>query len=120
MEGIFLRRPAHTYDYKELSPYLYSEDDRAEDVIPQILPQWDHSPRGGRKTLIFTGTTPSLFERNVRQAMELIKNKNVEHQILILKSWNEWAEGNYMEPDLTNGRGYIEALRKVVDLYRSK
>lgn len=120
LEGIFFHRPAHAYNYKELSPYLYSEDDRAEDVIPQILPQWDHSPRGGRKTLIFTGTTPDLFERNVRQAMELIKNKNDEHQILILKSWNEWAEGNYMEPDLTNGRGYIEALRKVVDEYRFK
>ena len=39
-----------------------------------------------------------------------ISDKSDEHKIVILKSWNEWAEGNYMEPDLKNGRGYLEAL----------
>lgn len=118
LEGIILHRPAHTYDYRELSPYLYTEEDRAEDSIPQIVPQWDHSPRGGRKTTILVNTTPELFERNVRQAMELVKDKQPEHRLLILKSWNEWAEGNYMEPDMTHGRGYIDALRRVVDEYK--
>lgn len=28
----------------------------------------------------------------------------------MLKSWNEWAEGNYMEPDIEYGRGYIDVL----------
>ena len=27
-----------------------------------------------------------------------------------MKSWNEWAEGNYIEPDLEHGHGYLEAL----------
>lgn len=120
LEGIILRRPAHTYDYRELSPYLYSDMDKEEDVIPQLVPQWDHSPRAGRSTVICVNTTPKLFEKNVRQTMELIKDKQPEHQLLILKSWNEWAEGNYMEPDLTHGRSYLDALRKVVDEYKDK
>ena len=33
----------------------------------------------------------------------------------MLKSWNEWAEGNYMEPDLKYGKGYIQALRKAIE-----
>ena len=32
----------------------------------------------------------------------------------MLKSWNEWAEGNYLEPDLRNGRKYLEALREAL------
>lgn len=30
---------------------------------------------------------------------------------MIIESWNEWAEGNYMEPDLKFGTGYLDALR---------
>ena len=39
---------------------------------------------------------------------------------MFLKSWNEWGEGNFMEPDLTFGRGFIEALRKAIDECNSK
>ena len=44
--------------------------------------------------------------------MAVVKNK--KHPILFLKSWNEWGEGNMMEPDLTYGRGFIDALRKAI------
>ncbi|MBQ4014341.1 MAG: glycoside hydrolase family 99-like domain-containing protein, partial [Treponema sp.] len=33
-----------------------------------------------------------------------------------LKSWNEWAEGNYIEPDLKYGKAYITALKNAIDL----
>ena len=48
-------------------------------------------------------------------ALNAVKNKPNEEQIIILKSWNEWGEGNYMEPDMKYGHGYIEALRKAVE-----
>ena len=48
-------------------------------------------------------------------ALNAVKNKPNEEQIIILKSWNEWGEGNYMEPDMKDGHGYIEALRKAVE-----
>jgi len=47
--------------------------------------------------------------------LKAIKDKPSEEQIIILKSWNEWGEGNYMEPDLKYRHGYINALRKAIE-----
>ena len=64
---------------------------------------------------MFVNTSPELFYEHAKQAFDAIKNKPEEEQIVFLKSWNEWGEGNFMEPDLTFGRGFIEALRKAID-----
>ena len=47
--------------------------------------------------------------------MGYIAKKKDEHKIVILKSWNEWGEGNYVEPDIMYGRGYIDALSKCLN-----
>lgn len=64
--------------------------------------------------MIYTGSTPELFKKHVLDAMELVKDKQPEHKIIFLRSWNEWAEGNYMEPDLKFGHGYLDALKEVI------
>ena len=48
-------------------------------------------------------------------ALDIIKNKSDEHKILFLMSWNEWGEGNYMEPDIEFGKGYLNALKTVIE-----
>ena len=82
--------------------------DDNEDVIPFIMPQWDHSPRSGKKGRVITNATPEQFRKQVRNMLDLVKNK--KNKIILLKSWNEWAECNYMEPDMLNGRGFIDVL----------
>ena len=47
--------------------------------------------------------------------MDVVKNKPEEEQIILIKSWNEWGEGNYMEPDLRFGKGYINALKEAIE-----
>lgn len=60
-------------------------------------------------------STPQLFGKMVEKALNLIKDKDYEHKILFLQSWNEWGEGNYMEPDLKFGHGYIDVLSKLIN-----
>jgi lipopolysaccharide biosynthesis protein len=79
-----------------------------------LLPGWDNTPRSGRGGLVLHDSTPELFRRQVRKVLTLGAQEPIEHRLVFLKSWNEWAEGNYMEPDLRFGRGYLEALRDEV------
>ena len=55
--------------------------------------------------------------RNIKRSLAIItvKNKPEEEQIIMIKSWNEWGEGNYMEPDQEFGHGYLRALRSAID-----
>lgn len=102
--------PLDKYPYKKIIKHLFCDWDKKEYGYPQIIPNWDRSPRGGRRAVIYTGSTPELFKEHVQDALELVKDKQDEHKIIFLRSWNEWAEGNYMEPDLKFGKGYIKAL----------
>lgn len=80
-----------------------------------ILPNWDNTPRSGARGMVVTGSTPELFEEHVRLAVEnLHDSENEEERIIFLKSWNEWAEGNYMEPDSVHGEKYLNALKRVI------
>lgn len=110
-----LRGVPLAYSYKKMSDYfLVYNDDIQEDVYPSIVPGWDHTARSGREGLVITNSTPELFRHHVKQAVNLVQDKKPEHKIIVIKSWNEWAEGNYMEPDLRWGHQYLEALKNEV------
>jgi hypothetical protein len=83
-------------------------------VFPSVWPNWDNTPRLGRQGRVATGSTPERFGRNVRRAIELASTNPEGEQVVIIKSWNEWAEGNYLEPDVEFGLGRLEALRAEV------
>jgi hypothetical protein len=106
------------YKYKEAMRYMLHPSCRESGVIPVITPNWDHTPRSGRKGLVFTDCKPELFKQLALQAFDMVKDKPAEERIVMLKSWNEWGEGNYMEPDLEYGHGYIDALAAALKEYR--
>ncbi len=96
--------------------YRYSDDFSltamtGPQIQPCVYPNWDNTPRSGRRGLVLTGATPEKFESNVRQASGTLRSRRPEERLLWIKSWNEWAEGNHLEPDLVQGRGWLEALR---------
>ncbi len=106
--------PINKYKYKDVIKKWFTEEDKKDYAIPTIVPNWDRTPRSGKGALIFTDSTPELFKRHVEDALDIVCKKDEDHRLVFLKSWNEWAEGNYMEPDLRFGHGYLDALREVV------
>ena len=104
------------YNYKNVYPTLIGRDEvEREDVFPTLIPNWDHTPRSGANGFLFTNSTPELFELHAEDVFGKISKKSEEKRICFLKSWNEWGEGNYMEPCLKYGHGYIKALRRALD-----
>ena len=85
---------------------------------PCLVPNWDNTPRSGRNGLVLHGSTPELFRRQVRRALAIAANDPPEERLVFVKSWNEWAEGNYLEPDLKFGRGYLEVIREELEVRR--
>lgn len=101
------------YPYKTMSKYfIVPDEDRIENVFPSIIPGWDHTARSGKEGLVMTNSTPELFAEHVEQVIDLVKNKEEKNRIVFVKSWNEWAEGNYLEPDLKFGLQYLEKLKE--------
>ena len=79
-----------------------------------MYPQLDRTPRAGRNAVILTGSTPQLFRQYMQDTIGIIENKKYEHRIIMVNAWNEWGEGNYLEPDVKFGAGYLEALRNTI------
>lgn len=103
------------FKYKDAIKYMVSEDCKKEEVIPVILPNWDHSPRSGGRAMIYQDCNPKFFKRVAKRAIAMVLQKPIEKRLIIVKSWNEWGEGNYMEPDIKYGKGYIKALSKAIE-----
>ncbi len=103
------------YDYSKIIDNFYSPSDSREDVYPQLLAGWDRSPRSGKKAIIYYNNTPQTFEKAVKKALECVKNKQPEHRIVFLNSWNEWGEGAYIEPDIKYGKAKLEILKKYLN-----
>lgn len=101
------------FNQAKINQHLFVPEDKWENVYPEIVPNWDRTARN-KLTSVYTDSTPEVFYENVKNAIKLIEHKEPEHRILFLKSWNEWGEGNYMEPDLQYGHGYIDALNKAL------
>lgn len=98
------------FDYAKCYKYFSNIADEKSYVYPTIIPNWDHSPRSGRRENILINSTPGSFKKHVLQILATVWKKDKRDQLVFLKSWNEWAEGNYMEPDQEWSRGYLEAL----------
>ncbi len=102
-------------EYAEAIRHLVPQLDRHDyKTYPCAFPNWDNTPRKGRGGLVLAHSTPELFEAHVNNALKQLKGRPQEHRLLFIKSWNEWAEGNYLEPCAKWGRGYLMALRKVI------
>lgn len=110
--SVVTRRPTCVFRYEDALPFLRGKAGGNPPIYPSIVPRWDHSPRSGGRRTILHGSTPALFRRHVREVLHDARALPAGERIVFLKSWNEWAEGNYMEPDHRYGRQYLDVLRE--------
>ena len=109
------------YDERSGKPTIYRYEDVIEQFwpptppgavdFPCLIPNWDNTPRSGKDGLVLHDSTPELFRRQARHVLERIRDRPREHNLVFVKSWNEWAEGNHLEPDLKYGHQYLQVIQ---------
>lgn len=104
----------NTYNQKDINKVLFAPEDSSDNIYPTIFPNWDRSPRAGKSAVIYKDSTPAVFGELIKDSIRVCEAKNDEHKIVFIQAWNEWGEGNYMEPDLQYGRGYVEAMHNIL------
>jgi lipopolysaccharide biosynthesis protein len=109
----FRKQPA-IYQYKKAMQYVHRFKTSSLNEYPPVIPNWDSTPRLGRQGVVLHQSNPELFRRFLKKTMQMVAHKPFESRIVFIKSWNEWAEGNYLEPDSKFGRAYLEAIKKEV------
>jgi hypothetical protein len=108
-------QPLRTYRYADALPHLFMPEAAKPDIFPCVVPNWDTTPRSGLQGVVLHGSTPELFRQHLRRTVEQVRPKPPEKRVIFLKSWNEWAEGNHLEPDQRFDHSYLRVLKAELD-----
>jgi len=104
------------YLYRNVIKYLLPPLARDFEQYPCVIPNWDNTPRSFIRGVVFHNSTPELFRSHLREAIEQVVSRELDKRLIFIKAWNEWAEGNYLEPDQRFGRAYLEVVKGEVSL----
>jgi lipopolysaccharide biosynthesis protein len=82
--------------------------------FPCVTPPWDNSPRRRQGPIMFIESSPELFQQWVVATLTKLPKSKATPRIFFVNAWNEWAEGNHLEPDQRYGRSYLKALKRAL------
>jgi len=82
-----------------------------------VTPGWDNSARRKTGATIFLNSTPAAYGKWLKKTllMEKQSQKPSDEKIVFVNAWNEWAEGNHLEPDQRWGNAYLDANKRALD-----
>lgn len=100
------------YDYKE-ARNLMNIKKLDHPHYNTIFVRWDNTPRRSNKGIVIVNATPDLFADGLAEIVESMKNRSHQDRFIFVNAWNEWAEGNHLEPDLKFGHQYLEKIREI-------
>jgi lipopolysaccharide biosynthesis protein len=101
-------------DFADVVEHAFEDMPEGERFLPAVLSGWDNTPRSSERGVVYENSTPELFERYMAKAVERLRDHPKDKRIVFVKAWNEWAEGNIIEPDAVHGHGFLDAIRKAV------
>ena len=114
-DGDLMQRLAkgNRQDYSEVWESIISMKPVSPKSIPGAFSMWDNSPRYHENAKVYVGATPEKFRYYMTKQIEHAKN-DYHTDLMLFFAWNEWCEGGYLEPDTSNGYGYLEGIRNAL------
>lgn len=100
--------------YDDYMRYVVTHYELNDNVHPCINPNFDHTPRSKERGVVICDHTPEKWEKLCNKIFTVCKNRDAERNLIFVKAWNEWGEGNYLEPDLIFGKQFIDATYRAL------
>jgi len=110
-------------------PTIYRHDEIVDRLVhvrapgtvdfPCVSPNWDNAPRTGANGVVLHDSSPALFRQNLVTAHRALAAEPEDRRLIFLKAWNEWGEGNHLEPDRRFGHGFLEQVSKAEQAARA-
>jgi lipopolysaccharide biosynthesis protein len=102
------------HDYSAVADNALSAPDPPYIRFPGVTPGWDNTARRSRGALVLVNSTPDQYERWLRGTIAHMQPPSPEENFVVVNAWNEWAEGNHLEPSQRWGMAYLEAHARAV------
>lgn len=107
------------YKYKDaIEAMARTEPANFENLIPSILVGFDNTARRGKHGIMITDNSPELFKKEFERVVEKLSSTPNHLNFVFINAWNEWAEGNHLEPDSKYGYQYLDAVKQLADKYK--
>jgi len=102
------------YGYRRVAKVMRCRDVPPYKRFPGVTPSWDNSPRRKRGAIILKGSTPKVYGRWLKATLARFEPYGPEENLVFINAWNEWGEGNHLEPDRRWARAYLKATRRAL------
>lgn len=79
---------------------------------PGVTPMWDNTARRGRNALLFKNANPEKYGEWLAFHKNNFRPYSAEENFLFINAWNEWAEGNHLEPCQKWGTTYLKITKE--------
>jgi glycosyltransferase involved in cell wall biosynthesis len=100
------------FGYHNLAAHYLMQPRPAFRQFRGTTPMWDNTARRQNDGMIVAESTPEAFGVWMEHALAQTRLRHAgDERLLFVNAWNEWAEGNHLEPDVRHGRRYLDAVR---------
>lgn len=120
LKRLRMRRSVHytnnLFSYRRYVNKMTAAPPLPADVYPGITPMWDNTARRTQDAYIMTDSTPEAYGVWLKNIVSKYNKVDAPHKFIFINAWNEWAEGNHLEPCQKWGRKYLEATREALSM----
>ena len=81
------------------------------------MPSWDNNARKNYSAVI-QNNGEKVYQKLLVNTYAKVLDNFQNEQIFFINVRNEWADGCHLEPDLRNGRKFLEATLQIVNLMK--
>jgi lipopolysaccharide biosynthesis protein len=100
----------YVLDYNDYVNFLENCELPDYKLYPCVMPMWDNTARRKKNDpSLFYNSSPELYKKWLSNVLRKFGPYSEEENLVFINAWNEWAEGNHLEPCQKWGSKYLQA-----------